>query len=108
MASPSSFPHSPVPASTITHPAASPAAFLGKTRIDIEEGHLWLDHNLVEGIALHSSRVLPRLWEMPNRNLLSLKKTTSRSLSKNWEWTEPLNWLKRRSKYLREGRDSTT
>ena len=50
----------------------------------------------------------PRFSGMPNRNLLSFKKIASRGLSKSWEGTESSNSLKRRSRYLREGKESTT
>jgi hypothetical protein len=51
---------------------------------------------------------LPRFSGMPNLNLLSLRKTASRSLSKSWEGTGPSKSLKRRSKYLSVGNDKTT
>ncbi|KAJ6857811.1 hypothetical protein NC651_039287 [Populus alba x Populus x berolinensis] len=50
----------------------------------------------------------PRFSGMPNRKLLSFKKITSRGLPKSWEGTKPSNSLKRKSRYLREGKESTT
>lgn len=51
---------------------------------------------------------LPRFSGIPNLNLLSLRKTASKSLSKIFLGTPPSNSLNRRSKNFKEGNESTT
>lgn len=50
----------------------------------------------------------PMLLGISNRNRLLLMKMASRSLSKSADGTVPSNSLNRRSRYLRDGRRSTT
>lgn len=50
----------------------------------------------------------PRFFGIPNLNLLSFKNIASKSLSNSLEGTGPSNSLKRRSKYLSEGKERTT
>lgn len=50
----------------------------------------------------------PRFSGMPNRNLLSLRKIASKSLSKSLFGTGPSNSLNLKSKNFNEGNDSTT